>query len=268
MKKQLLFILLTLIPMMASADAVEIDGIYYNLVENAKSAEVTKMPSDKYTGSVVIPATVTYGDVTYSVTSIGGYAFSGCSGLTSVTIGNSVTSIGRWAFYKCSGLTSVTIPNSVTSIGNSAFSYCSGLTSITIPNSVTSIGNYTFYGCNGLTSITIPNSVKSIGNSAFYACSGLTSITIGNSVTSIGNDAFCYCNALADFYCLAESVPTTKSDAFSNSNIKNATLHVPVASVNAYKASEPWNDFKSIVAQGHGDRYLSPCPQKRYNFAG
>ena len=87
------------------------------------------------------------------ITRIGDYAFSGCSGLTSISIPNSVTSIGGSAFDGCSGLTSITIPNSVTSIGGSAFSGCSGLTSITIPNSMTSIGYYAFWGCSGLTSI-------------------------------------------------------------------------------------------------------------------
>ena len=117
-----------------------------------------------------------------SVTSIGDYAFEGCSGLTSVTIPNSVTSIGRQAFYNCSSLTSVTIPNSVTSIGSSAFQGCSGLTSITIPNSVTSIGNEAFQSCSGLTSIEIPNSVTSIGNRAFSYCSGLTSLKLSASL--------------------------------------------------------------------------------------
>ena len=107
---------------------------------------------------------------------IADYAFSDCSGLTSVTIGNSVTSIGDRVFYGCSGLTSVTIGNSVTSIGDYAFSGCSGLTSITIPDSVTSIGWSAFSGCSGLTSVTIGNSVTSIGYDAFYNCSGLTEI--------------------------------------------------------------------------------------------
>ena len=124
------------------------------------------------------------------VTTIGDYAFSGCSGLTSIEISNSVTSIGNSTFSGCSGLTSIEISNSVTSIGNSAFYGCSGLTSIEIPNSVTSIGNSAFSGCSGLTSIEIPNSVTSIGDYAFSGCYSLTSIEIPNSVTSIGTRAF------------------------------------------------------------------------------
>ena len=89
-----------------------------------------------------------------SVTSIGDSAFSGCSGLTSITIPDGVTSIGNSAFHGCRGLTSITIPDGVTSIGDSAFSGCRGLTSITIPDGVTRIGDYAFYGCSSLTSIT------------------------------------------------------------------------------------------------------------------
>ena len=74
-------------------------------------------------------------------------AFSGCSGLTSLTIPSGVTSIGRFAFEGCSGLTSLTIPSGVTSIDGYAFSGCSGLTSLTIPSGVTSIGSYAFSGC-------------------------------------------------------------------------------------------------------------------------
>ena len=66
---------------------------------------------------------------------------------TNLIIPQGVTSIGNYAFYGCSGLTFITIPNGVTTIGSSAFSGCSGLTSVTIPNSVTSIGNYAFYYC-------------------------------------------------------------------------------------------------------------------------
>ena len=149
-----------------------------------------------------------------SVTSIGGRAFSGCTGLTSVTIPNSVTSIGDYAFSGCTGLTSVTIPNSVTGIGDGAFRDCAGLTSITIPNSVTSIGEYWFSGCAGLKSISIPNSVISIGESAFEKCTGLTNATIPNSVTSIGAGAFSVCTGLTSVI-IPNSVTSIGVGAFS-----------------------------------------------------
>ena len=298
MKQTILSFLLALLPLAASADAVEIDGIYYNLVNKAKTAEVTNNPN-KYKGTVTIPKTVTYNDVTYnvtsiggsafyncgsltsvtipnSVTSIGGGAFSVCSGLTSIIIPNSVTSIGHSAFYKCSGLTSITIPNSVISIGDWAFGYsgltsiaipnsvtsirdyafyeCKSLTSITIPNSMTSIGNYVFDGCSGLTSIVIPNSVTSIGEGAFNGCSGLSSIIIGSGIKTIDGYAFSRCPELTDVYCYAKSVPSTYSGAFSDSYIEYATLHVPVSTLEAYKATAPWSSFKNFVSLEGGDQ--------------
>ena len=167
--KSVMMVLVALFSLNANADSVEFDGIYYNLITKTNRAEVTQNPN-KYTGSITIPESVKYNNVDYSVTSIGDYAFYGCSGLTSVTIPNSVTSIGMFAFGGCGGLTSVTIPNSVTRIGEYAFDGCSGLTSVTIGNSVTSIGMFAFGGCSGLTSITIPNSVTSIGIHAFSGC--------------------------------------------------------------------------------------------------
>ena len=83
------------LPLVANADAVEINGIYYNLIAKGNVAEVTSNPN-KYTGSVVIPEAVSYQDVSYSVTTIGEIAFSGCSELTSVIIPNSVTTIGEY----------------------------------------------------------------------------------------------------------------------------------------------------------------------------
>ena len=194
MKRTLLFIL-AFLPMLASADAIEIDGIYYNLDREAKTAEVTSRPN-QYESDVAIPESVTYNVVVYSVTSIGDGAFRWCSGLTSVTIPNSVTFIGQWAFYKCSGLTSITIPSSVTSIGELAFSGCSGLTSVTIPNSVKTIGESAFNGCENLSSVTIANGVTSIGVAAFQLCTSLTSLTIPSSVTAIAEGAFEGCSGL------------------------------------------------------------------------
>ena len=223
--------------------SVEIDGIYYELNNSAKTASVA--PNlNLYSGQMTIPESISYDGDSFSVTSIGESAFSS-SGLTSVTIPNSVTSIGDYAFEgsndltsvdipnsvitiggsafdRCRRLTSVTIGNSVTSIGTWAFSYCVSLISVTIPNSVTSIGNHAFFCCESLTSITIPNSVASIGDQAFYGCTGLTSVTIPNSVTSIGDLTFSYCTGLTS---INVDTGNTIYDSRNNCNaiIKTAT---------------------------------------------
>ena len=201
--KHLFTALLLLCTTVATAHDFEVGGIYYNIwSETDKTVEVTfkgttySEYSNEYTGGVVIPQSVTYNGSTYSVTSIGEFAFRGCTGLTSVEIPNSVTSIGEFVFRGCTGLTSVEIPNSVTSIDYYAFADCTGLASITIPNSVTSIGDHAFRGCTGLTNIEIPNSVTSIRDYAFADCTGLTSVVIGNSVTSIGDHAFYQCSGI------------------------------------------------------------------------
>ena len=152
--------------------------------------------------------------VTSGVTSIGNYAFWGCSSLTSVRIPESVTSIGWGAFQGCSSLTGITIPAGVTSIGDSAFSGCSSLTSITIPEGVTGIGEFAFYGCSSLSSITLPAGVTSIGNGAFWGCSNLTNVRIPESVTSIGWDAFSGCSSLTSIT-IPDGVTSIGEDAFS-----------------------------------------------------
>ena len=181
------------------ASDTQVDGIWYDFDESNKTATVTYRGRsfdsyyDEYSGSIVIPASLSYNGITFSVTSIGDEAFRECFSLTSVTIGNSVTSIGERAFWYCESLTSVTIPNSVTSIGYCSFCGCSSVTSITIPNSVTSIGDGAFASCSSLASATIPNGVTSIGDGAFSRCSSLVSVTIPNGVTSIGKQAFAGC---------------------------------------------------------------------------
>ena len=227
--KHLFTALLLLCCLTATAHDFEAGGIYYNITDATnKTVKVTYEGSsyydysNEYTGSVVIPESVTYGGTTYSVTSIGDYAFYNCTSLTSVVIGNNVTSIGYGAFANCSGLTSIEIPNSVTSIENAAFyntawynnqpygvvyagrvlyKYKGTMpenTSIVVREGTAGIGIFAFESCTGLTSIEIPNSVTSIGNSAFDGCSGLTSIVIPKSVTNIENHAFDGCTSLKD----------------------------------------------------------------------
>ena len=242
MKKQLLLLVMMMLPLVASAHDIEVqnaDGktIYYNYTNNGTELEVTFPGTsyyNKYWGNIIIPEEVTYMNRTRKVTSIGESAFQNSTGLTSVTIPNSVTSIGNFAFRDCSGLTSVIIPNSVTCIGEYVFYSCDNLTSLTIPNSVKSIGVMAFAACRGLTSITIPNSVTSIDSGVFRDCSGLTSITIPNSVTSIGNFAFKGCRSLTSVT-IGNSVTSIGSYAFSDCRgLTSITIPNSVTSIGSY----------------------------------
>ena len=203
--------------------------LYYNVTSfnEPYTVEVTgQMPvgyeyAYRPTGDLVIPETVTYNGVTYSVTKIGDYAFNTCTGLTSVIIPSTVTFIDISAFGDCIGLTSVTIPSSVTVIEDWAFYRCSNLTSITIPSSVTSVGSSVFgdtgwynnqpdgilyldgiclgYKGNRPTgSLTIDEGTRCIADYAFLSCNELTSATIPNSVVNIGFNAFCFCSGLTE----------------------------------------------------------------------
>ena len=236
-------------------------------------SSVTSISSSTFAGCISL-TTIT---IPISVTSIGDHAFGGCSGLTSITIPNSVTTIGNSSFAGCSGLTSISIPNSVTSISSSTFAGCVGLTSINIPNSVNYIDGYAFYGCSGLTSINIPNSVNNIFRNAFQGCSSLKSISIGSSgMRIIYIEAFANCSDLTDVYCMAEKLSSeewaneglyTSTDAFKESYIEYATLHVPAAALNSYKNTEPWKNFKNIVAIGDGDIPETPkCAKPEISF--
>ena len=189
-----LLLLVLLLPATGAAYDFCVDGIYYNA--NGNEASVTykgqEYYSEKsYSGAVTIPASVTDGGTTYTV-----------------------TDIEEFAMYECSGVTSVSLPNTIKTIGGQAFLFCSGLASINFPNSLVKVGNAAFYGTawydnqpDGLvytglvaykykgsmpsgTTITLRDGTTSITDHAFYACSGLVSISIPNSVKTVGEEAF------------------------------------------------------------------------------
>ena len=255
-------VLMSMVGVNAFGYNCKVDGICYDLDWTKQTATVTYSGypyNNDYTGhyggglknaNIIIPSTITYNDVDYTVTAIGDRAFCDCESsvlMSSITIPSTVISIGDQAFWNCTNLTSFTIPSSVTNIGDDAFSGCSGLTSVTIPNSVTSIGPRAFQYCHGLTSITIPSSVTNIGEGAFASCSGLTTMIvesgntkydsrnncnaiiettsktllsgckntiIPNSVTTIGSTAFFGCNGLSSVT-IPNSVTSIGSAAFN-----------------------------------------------------
>ena len=210
---------------LSGAKIVRGGGIYYNSVNCYTSDDVIgNYAFSDCSGltSLILPS---------NVTSIGYSAFYGCIRLTSLTLPSSVTSIGSSAFEGCRSLTSLILPSSVTSIGSSAFSGCSGLTSLTLPSSVTSIGWATFSGCSGLTSLTLPSSVTSIDGRAFYGCSSLFGLTLPSSVTSIGSSAFEACYGLFSLT-LPSSVTEIGESAFRGCcSLASLTLPSSVTSI-------------------------------------
>ena len=191
MKKLLLLFVMTLLPVLASAESVEIDGVWYNLIPKVKVAEVTHA---NYSGVVIIPDKVTSDGVEYIVTKITDQAFYNCGSLTSVTIPGSVNSIGNYAFSECYGLTSVHISDlkawceikfadySSNPLSYAQHLYMNGeeIKELIIPSDVTFISDNAFNNCSALTSVTIPNSVISIGKSAFNKCNSLTVVHISD----------------------------------------------------------------------------------------
>lgn len=235
---------------------LKIDGIKYWLDRTSRTASV--LPN-KYSGDIVIPSSiVTLKDgATYLVTDFDKNAFVDCGELTSVTIPDGVTCICNSAFLDCKALKSVTISKSVTDIGYDPFLNCINLTTIKVANGnpkydsrdncnaiIETATNTLVFGCKNTT---IPKSVTCIEGAAFESCRGLTTITIPESVTSIGEYGFADCENLRDVVCLAEQVPTTPNEAFEDTPISQATLHVPAASIEAYRAAKPWSLFENIV---------------------
>ena len=203
-------------------NVVEIEGIYYILDSEHKTASVTftdeaietymGILNNNYSGDVTIPESVCYNNEIYDVTCISDNAFSDCSNLTSITIPNTITSIGYGSFYGCDSLSAVYIKDivawlniSFTNQGSNPLSraqhlYINGkeITELVIPDSVTTIGNYAFESWSELKSVTLGKSVTHIGKFAFALCYGLETISLNDALISIGDQAFFECNALTN----------------------------------------------------------------------
>ena len=203
-----------------------------------------------------------------TVTAIGNNAFDRCFEMTSISIPNSVETIGEEAFFLCDGLTDINFGDGVTTIGAYAFAACGSLVNINIPNSVTSIGVEAFWHCTGLKSATIPNSFNASQSYTadlwFLECTGLTKVTIGSGIGYMGG-MFYKCPNITSVTCLATTPPRLDRIVqnvdgvrvnvynFDDTVYEQATLYVPVGSLEAYHNTVDWSFFQDIRPLGDAD---------------
>ena len=210
---------------------------YFNIIDQTNHYVEVTYPNtsispwygfDKPKNQVSIPSEIDHGGITYTVTTIGEYAFYDCSEMYGLVIPNTVTTIGEYAFNFCSGLTSLTIPSTVTTIGAGAFSDCSSLSSVTIQNGVTTIGAGAFKRTS-IRTVTIPSSVTSLGNYAFSNCSNLTSVWINSNAvaskdyTSVPNLRDNFGNQVK-YYFLSTDVTVIGKKAFFGASLESVTM--------------------------------------------
>lgn len=205
---------------------------YTVLTENGSSGTVSVKLNNYSAQNVSIPSTVENGGITYTVTTIGEYAFQHAQ-MPTITIPDSVITIEDAAFASCA-LQYITIPDSVITISNDAFYSCESMTNIVIGNNVKTIGNYAFEECEDLPSITIPDSVTDLGEYAFYKCKSLKSVVLSNGITIIGSGTFSGCRSLPEIT-LPDSVTEIDSTAFSSCrSLTNITLPDKLTSIGYY----------------------------------
>lgn len=228
----------------------EVDGIYYS--RNGSDATVTA-GKNHYSGSVVVPASVTHKDKTYRVTAIGEGAFENCRELTDVVLPDSTVRVGNYAFERCTALASIVIGKNVSSFGERVFAKCPNLKSVTLRSESIVGARYnwiknvpTLFGAK-VREYIIGEGVTVIGRDAFYGCFDIKSLTISGSVKKIGNGAFSGCMDLTDITCLSETPPTIEGDIFIRVPMERAILRVPASAVETYKATAPWSGFGTIM---------------------
>ena len=262
------------------------DGIHFRVKDDG-DLEVTGV--DANTKNVDIPRKVTYGGITYRVTSIGERAFEGHSDINYLSIPYTIKSIGEYAFIDCGSsmtvniadleswcemklgnehssplssagkvlvydieTTDIEIPNTVTSIGNFTFYQCRKIKSLSIPGSVSKIGSSAFEDCTGLTSVTLSYGNTFISGSAFEGCTGLKELTIPGSVNFIGINAFKNCRNLLSIVSEIE-YPSSIDKCVFEGIPSSSVLQVPRGTKLVYRSTAGWDQFANIVEVGVGN---------------
>lgn len=269
--KRVLLSLIVLLPAFIDIVAYDFeqDGIFYTKTEATQTATVVKETTGNstYTGDIIIPATVSYEGITYTVTAIGDDAFY-YSTVTSVTLPNTIKEIGGTSFKSCNNLTHIELPESLEKIGISAFAR-SALTEITIPANVTTmlfngwLVNYysgTFEGCTALSSVTFAegSKLKTLPQQIFAGCTSLNSVVLPEVLTSIGIRAFGMgqngegCKNLKNIV-LPSGLQIIGDMAFNYSGLTQITIPQSVTRIDRRPFDNSQNLETIVLEEGIGD---------------
>ena len=226
---QLLSLLLVLLCscLTAGAQRICVDGIHYGLIGTRLAyvvcPDLTPGAPAAYKGEVTIPATISYGNRTYTVFTVGESAFAGCDELTAVHLPTTVSAISACAFIGCQQLQEVSHPQGLQAIGSSAF-----------------------VGCTSLRQLPLARKAEVIDTLTYNCCAAMPAAVISRNVRHIRCGAFVHCNALRHLYCFTEALPEVDADAFSANIMAQATLHVPSAIIASCAAHPILSRFAKI----------------------
>ena len=234
--KKLIISLFTIIGLFSSnnlfAYDFQVGGIYYTITDNSGRLVNVAKGDVKYSGDIVIPSSVGYGGITYTVSGLESQICQDCKTLTSVTIGNNIKSIPQYAFYGCTNLESVTLGSKVESLGYMSFAECTNLSSINLNDNITSFSGSVFSGCTSLTSVLLGESILEMGQAVFSGCTNIRTVEIHQGCSVIGYSAFKDCKKLQSVS-IPNSVATIGGEAFygcvnlTSAKVGNGVQEIP-----------------------------------------
>ena len=262
---------MTLLPFSICASDFEYNGFYYTVLSYSDKTLELSANINSSGDEVVIPSIITYGNIDFTVISIGKYAFTGCD-YKSIIIPTSITAINEFAFsgsgietfswpsnietmncgmfYDCRNLKTVVLPPTLKKIyGNNSFGYsgvdkkgafekCSSLEDIILPESLEVLDGSTFYGCESLKTINIPSKIKQIHEGTFCS-TGLESITIPKQIEYIYSQAFDFCPYLKEVVIDKESeLKSIGYWAFRQSSFTHIDLPVDLEAIYKFERLE------------------------------
>ena len=226
---------------------IDSNNTYYDSRDNCNA--VIETSTNTLTAgckNTIIPSTVT---------SIGGQAFYGCTGLTGTISLINCTSIGNAAFQGCSNITTVLLPTGI-SINSSVFFNCTRLSSIDL-STVTSIGTSAFQECTGLSGTISLINCTSIGENAFQNCTRISGINLSNNLTTIGRGAFvCGSGSQLQSIYIPASVTSIGSTSYGGKIVSPTVSSIVVDSNNTYYDSR---DNCNCIIETATDRIIQGC---------